>query len=83
MDLEGGYFIDYKKLSFILNCLLVVLSLVLILFIFILLNICRGSHLAIITNTTVEVVVPRTIVPVIYGEDGGCLKQIREVYLLV
>ncbi|PSS17318.1 KH domain-containing protein [Actinidia chinensis var. chinensis] len=38
-----------------------------------------GSHLAIITNTTVEVVVPRSIVPVIYGEDGGCLKQIREI----
>lgn len=38
-----------------------------------------GSHQAIITNTTVEVVVPRSVVPVIYGEDGGCLKQIREI----
>ncbi|KAI3758435.1 hypothetical protein L6452_05997 [Arctium lappa] len=38
-----------------------------------------GSHQAIITNTTVEVVVPRTVVPSIYGEDGGCLKQIREI----
>lgn len=38
-----------------------------------------GSHPAIITNTTMEVVVPRSIVPVIYGEDGGCLKQIREI----
>ncbi|XP_058221996.1 KH domain-containing protein HEN4-like [Rhododendron vialii] len=38
-----------------------------------------GSHLAIITNTTVEVVVPRSVVPVIYGEDGGCLKRIREI----
>jgi len=38
-----------------------------------------GSHLAIITNTTVEVVVPRSVVPAIYGEDGGCLKRIREI----
>ncbi|XAR48459.1 hypothetical protein NMG60_11031282 [Bertholletia excelsa] len=38
-----------------------------------------GNHPAIITNTTMEVVVPRGIVPVIYGEDGGCLKQIREI----
>ncbi|KAM7516917.1 hypothetical protein LguiA_006500 [Lonicera macranthoides] len=38
-----------------------------------------GAHPAIITNTTVEVVVPRSVVPVIYGEDGGCLKQIREI----
>ncbi|WOH02739.1 hypothetical protein DCAR_0522128 [Daucus carota subsp. sativus] len=38
-----------------------------------------GSHQAIITNTTVEVVVPRSAVPAIYGEDGGCLKQIREI----
>ncbi|XP_023761116.1 KH domain-containing protein HEN4 [Lactuca sativa] len=38
-----------------------------------------GSHQAIITNTTVEVIVPRNVVPCIYGEDGGCLKQIREI----
>lgn len=38
-----------------------------------------GAHHAIITNTTVEVVVPRSVVPAIYGEDGGCLKQIREI----
>ncbi|XP_059631198.1 KH domain-containing protein HEN4-like [Cornus florida] len=37
------------------------------------------SHQAIITNTTVEVVVPRSLVPAIYGEDGGCLQQIREI----
>jgi hypothetical protein len=39
---------------------------------------CRGSQ-PIITNTTVEVVVPRALVPVIYGEDGECLKQILQV----
>lgn len=38
-----------------------------------------GSQSAIITNTTVEVVVPGSIVPSIYGEDGGCLKQIRQI----
>ncbi|MFS8023610.1 putative K domain-containing protein [Helianthus anomalus] len=38
-----------------------------------------GNHQTIITNTTVEVVVPRTVVPAIYGEDGGCLRQIREI----
>ncbi|KAJ4962663.1 hypothetical protein NE237_022602 [Protea cynaroides] len=38
-----------------------------------------GSQPAIITSTTVEVVVPRSLVPLIYGEDGGCLKQIRQI----
>ncbi|EEF52201.1 KH domain-containing protein HEN4 [Ricinus communis] len=37
------------------------------------------NHPAIITSTTVEVVVPRSVVPVIYGEDGACLKQIRQI----
>ncbi|KAL0325318.1 UNVERIFIED_CONTAM: KH domain-containing protein HEN4 [Sesamum radiatum] len=37
-----------------------------------------GNQPAIITSTTVEVVVPRFVVPAIYGEDGGCLRQIRE-----
>lgn len=39
-----------------------------------------GSQPAIITNTTVEVVVPSSLVPVINGEDGECLKQIRQVH---
>nr|XP_027091610.1 KH domain-containing protein HEN4-like [Coffea arabica] len=38
-----------------------------------------GNHAAIITSTTVEVVVPRSVVPAIYGEDGGCLRQIRQI----
>ncbi|XP_044510998.1 RNA-binding KH domain-containing protein RCF3-like isoform X1 [Mangifera indica] len=38
-----------------------------------------GSQPAIITNTTVEVVVPRSLVPIIEGEDGACLKQIRQI----
>ncbi|GMI77298.1 hypothetical protein like AT1G51580 [Hibiscus trionum] len=38
-----------------------------------------GSQPAIITSTTIEVVVPRSLVPVIYGEDGACLRQIRQI----
>ncbi|MCD7467371.1 hypothetical protein HAX54_004781 [Datura stramonium] len=38
-----------------------------------------GSNPAVITNTTVEVVVPRSVVPAIYGEGGGCLRQICEI----
>lgn len=38
-----------------------------------------GNQPAIITNTTVEVVVPRAIVPSIYGEEGSSLKQIRQI----
>lgn len=38
-----------------------------------------GSQQAVITNTTVEVVVPSSLVPSIYGEDGGCLRQIRQI----
>lgn len=32
-----------------------------------------------ITNTTLEVVVPRSVVPAIYGIGGGCLREICEV----
>ncbi|GAB2228312.1 hypothetical protein Droror1_Dr00010145 [Drosera rotundifolia] len=38
-----------------------------------------GSQQAIITNTTVEVIVPSAVIPAIYGEGGGCLKQIRQI----
>ncbi|CAK9325521.1 unnamed protein product [Citrullus colocynthis] len=38
-----------------------------------------GNNPAIITSTTVEVVVPRNLVPVICGENGECLKQIRQI----
>lgn len=43
---------------------------------------CRAGQQPIITSTTVEVVVPRNLVPVIYGVDGECLKQIRQVSLI-
>ncbi|KAG0467838.1 hypothetical protein HPP92_017166 [Vanilla planifolia] len=38
-----------------------------------------GSQPAVITHTTVDVVVPRAIVPSIYGEDGVCLRRICEI----
>ncbi|KAF5469314.1 hypothetical protein F2P56_013398 [Juglans regia] len=38
-----------------------------------------GSQPAIITSTTLEVVVPSSLVPTIYGEDGECLRQIRQI----
>ncbi|KAL6493173.1 hypothetical protein OROGR_032932 [Orobanche gracilis] len=38
-----------------------------------------GNQPAVITNTTVEVVVPRFVVPAIYGADGGCLRHVREI----
>uniref|UniRef100_A0A803NGC6 K Homology domain-containing protein n=1 Tax=Cannabis sativa TaxID=3483 RepID=A0A803NGC6_CANSA len=34
---------------------------------------------AVVSSTTVEVVVPHSVVPAIYGEDGECLKQIRQI----
>ncbi|KAK6938027.1 K Homology domain, type 1 [Dillenia turbinata] len=37
-----------------------------------------GGQPAIITNTTVEVVVPRSVVPVLQGEDGRCLIEVRK-----
>ncbi|KAI4366510.1 hypothetical protein MLD38_022381 [Melastoma candidum] len=39
---------------------------------------CPWNQPAIITNTTVEVLVPRSVVPAIKGAAGGCLKQIRQ-----
>ncbi|XP_020582267.1 KH domain-containing protein HEN4-like [Phalaenopsis equestris] len=38
-----------------------------------------GNQSALATHTTVDVVVPRALVPSIYGEDGGCLRRIREI----
>ncbi|KAL6176704.1 hypothetical protein ACLB2K_053337 [Fragaria x ananassa] len=38
-----------------------------------------GSQPAIITSTTIEAVVPSSLIPIINGEDGECLKQIRQI----
>uniref|UniRef100_A0A7N0UVQ9 K Homology domain-containing protein n=1 Tax=Kalanchoe fedtschenkoi TaxID=63787 RepID=A0A7N0UVQ9_KALFE len=38
-----------------------------------------GINPAIITSTTVEVVVPSSVIPSIYGEGGGCLQQIIQI----
>lgn len=42
-----------------------------------------GSQPAIITSTTIEAVVPSSLIPIINGEDGECLKQIRQVHSLM
>lgn len=42
----------------------------------------RGGQPAIITSTTLQVVVPSSLVPTIHGEDGECLKQIRQVQFI-
>ncbi|XP_062097284.1 RNA-binding KH domain-containing protein RCF3-like [Humulus lupulus] len=39
----------------------------------------RVGQSAVVSSTTVEVVVPHSVVPAIYGEDGECLKQIRQI----
>ncbi|XP_010520812.1 PREDICTED: KH domain-containing protein HEN4-like [Tarenaya hassleriana] len=36
------------------------------------------DNVSIVTSITEEVIVPSSLVPVIYGEDGACLKQICE-----
>ncbi|KAI0503454.1 hypothetical protein KFK09_014388 [Dendrobium nobile] len=38
-----------------------------------------GNQSAAVSHATVDVVVPRALVPSIYGEDGGCLRRIREI----
>ncbi|MCL7047603.1 hypothetical protein MKW94_014859 [Papaver nudicaule] len=38
-----------------------------------------GNQPAFITSTTIEVSVPRAVVPSIYGENGNSLKQIRQI----
>ncbi|KAL8490304.1 hypothetical protein ACS0TY_025513 [Phlomoides rotata] len=38
-----------------------------------------GNQPTLVTNTTMEVVVPRFVVPAIIGEDGACLEQVLEV----
>ncbi|KAI3940198.1 hypothetical protein MKX01_029721 [Papaver californicum] len=38
-----------------------------------------GNQPAFITSTTVEISVPRAVVPSIYGENGSSLKQIRQI----
>jgi hypothetical protein len=39
-----------------------------------------GSQSAVVTNTTVEVVVPERVIGSIYGENGNNLTQIRHIF---
>lgn len=42
-------------------------------------TIFSASQPAVITSTTIEVVVPQSLVPSLYGEDEFCINKIREV----
>lgn len=78
VDLEGLYiwtFLNSFLLRYLPNCPSMTLS-------WMACCPCSGSQPAVITSTTVEVVVPRALVPSIYGEDGGCLKKIRQVCII-
>lgn len=38
-----------------------------------------GSKTAIVTNTTVEIVVPDDVISLVYGENGTNLTRLRQV----
>lgn len=40
-----------------------------------------GSKTAIVTNTTVEIIVPENVIGSVYGENGTNLTRLRQVYL--
>lgn len=40
---------------------------------------CSGSRSAIVTNTTVKIMVPENIIGCVYGEDGSNLTRLRQV----
>ena len=45
---------------------------------------CSGSRSAIVTNTTVEIVVPENVIGSVYGENGSNLARLRQVvYTLI
>lgn len=78
-DLAGMYIVSFF-FSFLSSFLITILYFE---FFIILIYLFRGSQPAVITSTTLEVVVPSSLVPVIYGEDGECLKQIRKVQSMI
>lgn len=40
-----------------------------------------GSKSAIVTNTTVEIIVPENVIGSVYGENGNNLARLRQVIL--
>lgn len=43
-------------------------------------SVCSGSKSAIVTNTTVEIVVPEDTIDSVYGENGSNLARLRQVH---
>lgn len=41
--------------------------------------VCSGSKTAIVTNTTVQIVVPEDVIGSVYGENGSNLARLRQV----
>lgn len=46
---------------------------------FLLFGVNSGSKTAIVTNTTVEIVVPENVIGSVYGENGNNLTRLRQV----
>lgn len=44
--------------------------------------VCSGSKTAIVTNTTVQIVVPDDVIGSVYGENGSNLARLRQVHNL-
>jgi hypothetical protein len=42
--------------------------------------VCSGSKSAIVTNTTIEIVVPEDTLYLVYGENGSNLARLRQVF---
>lgn len=41
---------------------------------------CSGSKSALVTNTTVDIMVPEHVMGAVYGENGSNLGRIRQVF---
>ena len=44
---------------------------------------CSGGRSAIVTNTTVQIVVPENVIGSVYGENGSNLARLRQVHMLL
>lgn len=42
-----------------------------------------GNKSAIVTNTTVEIIVPENVIGSVYGENGSNLARLRQVYFII
>lgn len=61
---------DSECLNFIIACIFYLTPLF---------GVCSGSKSAIVTNTTVEIIVPENVIRSVYGENGSNLARLRQV----